>query len=239
MFGWLNRNKAKDADINAVVLDIEVPGVNNDKNQLTQCLLAVGDLQAAYLVCVAHHDSNRNETDIKGIRLVIDGSPAQVAEVTEKLKDCHLNIEFSGVTALTEYGTSVRTTIVEQGHNLLGGAGELFELTVLVKNHQDNAYQAILVHVGSKLELGDDTVQDVFHKVSQECRFYGMEVLDVLSNIQAIALNEYQATMEANGLPGDYPFARAMVTNQNAIIKGQIPLADDELEALLANLPSN
>jgi hypothetical protein len=170
---------------------------------------------------------------MKGIRVVIDGNAEQCEILSQKLSNRNLPLEISGVSCLDSYESSLQTTIIEQSHNFLSGNGELVEVTVFVKNIETEKYQAVLLHVGTNFALGDEAIRDVFEKAGYECSLYGLQVLDIISNVQGIAVEEFSEKMKDVGLQGSSAFAKAIVTNQNAISRGFIPLSDEQIQTFV------
>ena len=235
MFGLFKKNKGNKTKINAIVPEVSVMGINTVKNEVTQCIFELGcnDIESAFIVGEACYDHRSENTEMKGIRVVIDGNAEQCEILSQKLSNRNLPLEISGVSCLDSYESSLQTTIIEQSHNFLSGNGELVEVTVFVKNIETEKYQAVLLHVGTNFSLGDDTIKDVYKKVAYECGLYGQQVLDILSNVQGIAVEEFSQKMEDMGLAGGSAFAEAIISNQNAISRGLIPISDEQVQTFL------
>ncbi len=233
MFGLFKKNKGNETKINAIVPEVSVLGINTVKNEITQCVFKLDGVRSAYVVGEACYDHRSEKTEVKGIRVVIDGNVEQCEMLTQQLSKRNLPLEVSGVSCLNSYEPSIQSTIKGQSHNLLSGKGDLVEVTVLVKDTETEDYQAVLLHVGTNFALGDDAIKDVYQKVAYECELYGLQVLDILSNVQGIAVETFATKMTEVGLPGDSAFAEAIVSNQNAISRGLIQISDEQVQTFL------
>jgi hypothetical protein len=235
MFGLFKKNKGNEKAINAVIPEVSVMGINTAKNEVTQSIfeLSGDEVESAFIVGEAYYDHRSKSTDMQCIRVVIDGSTEQCELLAEKLSKRNLPLEISGVSTLESYEPSIRSTISEQSHNFLSGSGDLVEVTVFVKDIETDEHQAVLLHVGTNFALGDGAIRDVFEKAGYECSLYGLQVLDIISNVQGIAVEEFSEKMKDVGLPGSSAFAKAIVSNQNAISRGLIPLNDEQIQTFV------
>lgn len=73
-------------------------------------------------------------------------------------------------------------------------------------------------------------MRDVYLKAAQECDLHGMELLDFISNIQCIPIEEFAGKMKEIDLDGDAEFAKAVICNQNTVIRGFIPISNEKIQ---------